>query len=658
MNEHIPTRMIGGNDSKPWINRRIQKLMRKRDRLFRRLRNGETSLRERYKAVKKRIQRDVRTAYNNHINTIISEPAEEYTSERPKTNKSFWTFIKSLKRDSTGVSPLKDNGILFADPGKKASILNSQYSSVFTKDDGEDLHTLPKPKRQLPNIDVTTEGITKLLQQINPSKASGPDNIPARFLKDFSTDIAPILQVIFNRSLHTGELPTSWLSANVAAVFKKGERCKASNYRPVSLTCITCKILEHIVVSNIMKHLEKHKALVDVQQLQHGFRKGRSCETQLIHFIEELARDAQGGGQTDAIVMDFSKAFDKVSHPRLLYKLKGFGIDGQVHAWIKNFLVHRVQRVVVDGEKSEEVDVKSGVPQGTVLGPILFLLFINDMPEHPRHSKIRLFADDCVIYRKIATEDDCDLLQEDLKSLEKWEETWKMEFNPSKCFSLNVTRKRNKLTRKYTLRGSVLQNVDRTEYLGVTIQSDLRWNSHIDKIVNKANRNLGMIRRNIKTNCSKAKERAFNSLVRPNLEYACSAWDPTLACHIDRIQAVQRRGARYVCNRYHNTSSPTSMLQALKWEPLASRRIKLKLCIFFKIHYKQIDVKFPPYVHLATERSRRAHSATYSEIQCQTDYYQDSFFPSTISAWNSLSPAAAEATSLDLFKARLSTLTL
>jgi hypothetical protein len=404
-----------------------------------------------------------------------------------------------------------------------------------------------------------------------------------------------------------------------------------------------------------MKHLERHKAIVDVQ---HGFRKGRSCETQLIQFVDELARDAQGGGQTDAIVMDISKAFDKVSHPRLLYKLKGFGIGGHVHRWIENFLVNRVQRVVVEGERSEEAEVASGVPQGTVLGPILFLLFINDLPEYPTHSKIRLFADDCVIYRKISSQADCETLQDDLQQLESWENTWKMEFNPSKCFTLNITRKRNKISYNYILRGSELQNVKKTDYLGVTIQSDMRWNSHIDKVVNKANRSLGMIRRNIRTNCQQTKETAFNSLVRPNLEYACSAWDPHQKCYINKIQAVQRRGARYVYNRHHNTRSPTSMLQALKWEPLASRRIKLKLCLFYKIHSKLIDIQFPPFIHLAADRNRRSHSVTYFEFHCQTDNYKHTFFPSVTQTWNSLPSHIAEAATFDQFKARLSPLNL
>ena len=351
--------------------------------------------------------------------------------------------------------------------------------------------------------------------------------------------------------------------------------------------------------------------------------------------------------------MDFSKAFDKVSHIRLMYKLKGFGIDGQTHDWIGRFLMDRTQRVVVDGSHSEESKVESGVPQGTVLGPILFLLYINDLPEYPVDC---LFADDCVIYRNIKSANDSHLLQQDLRRLEEWEKTWKMEFNPLKCCTLNITRKRNRQRNQYCLKGVTLQNEESVDYLGVTIRDDLKWTSHINKIVGKANKSLGFIRRNVKTTNRDTKVSAFNTLVRPHVEYACAAWDPYNKCDIDLVQSIQRRGARYTCNRYHNMSSPTQMLKSLEWETLASRRIKLKLCLFFKIHHGITDVTFPPHVHLAAERTRRSHPSVYFELPSSTEYYKYSYFPSTIRVWNILPPGVVKAESLDQFKSGLSKL--
>ena len=216
------------------------------------------------------------------------------------------------------------------------------------------------------------------------------------------------------------------MTANVMPVFKTSDKSLAENYRPISLTCILCKVLEHILASNIIRHLDGQGILYD---LQHGFREKRSCETQLIMLIEDLARSASLGKQTDIILLDFSKAFDKVNYSKLLWELHQYGIRGQVLNWVRAFFGSRSQRVVIDGEESESVPVTSGVPQGSVLGPILFLIYINDLPDEVC-SQVRLFADDTALYLTIESEDDGSALQNDLAILSKWETRWDMEFNP------------------------------------------------------------------------------------------------------------------------------------------------------------------------------------------------------------------------------------
>ena len=658
MDAHIPTKMVRGNRDRPWVSDHTKKLIRKRDKIFGKARNGNKKAKDKFKALKHKIQKKIREDYNKYINSIILDDTEAYSAQSKPTNtKKFYSFIKNLKRDSTGVAPLKENGILTSDSTKKADILNRQYQSVFTQDKDIDSQDLPPPERQLPtmpDIQISLEGVTKLLMQLNPSKAAGPDQVPPSTLKEIAQEIAPIVQIIFQRSLDTGTLPKQWLTANIAPVFKKGEKYKASNYRPVSLTCICSKLLEHIVVSHLLDHLDSHNALADEQ---HGFRHRRSCETQLIQFIEELGKGIQGGGQIDLIIMDFTKAFDKVSHQRLLYKLEGFGVSPQVRKWIEHFLCNRSQRVIVEGCTSGDVSVDSGVPQGTVLGPTLFLLYINDLPEYVQ-CPVRLFADDCVIYNSIKSIDDTLTLQEDLAKLEEWEQNWKMDFNPSKCFAMNVTRKRKPLVVDYLLKNSVLTNTESSTYLGVTIRKDLKWDDHINRITSKANRTLGLVRRNIKTNNQEIKTTAFNTLVRPVLDYASSVWDPHLQKDIDKVQAVQRRAARFVCNRYHNMSSPSEMLTDLDWEPLIIRRQKIKLCTFYKIHYGLVDIVAPPYIHLAPPRARRSHDLAYFEISTTTAYYRNTFYPSTVTLWNSLPAAVATSPTLLTFKAALGPISL
>ena len=230
---------------------------------------------------------------------------------------------------------------------------------------------------------------------LNDKKACGPDLIPIKVMKMAANEIAPVLQVLFYQSMVTGSLPPDWLLANITPIFKKEKRSDPSNFRPISLTSMTCKLMERVICSEIMNHLETTNYLVN---FQHGFRRNHSFESQVIITINDLAKTLDDGGQTDLIILDFSKAFDhdSASHQRLLHKLDHCGVRGDTINWICSLLT---QRVVVNGKESEVVKVKSGVPQGTVLGPFMFLIYIkkiNDIGAEIK-SSIRLFADDCLL---------------------------------------------------------------------------------------------------------------------------------------------------------------------------------------------------------------------------------------------------------------------
>ena len=271
------------------------------------------------------------------------------------------------------MAPLKENGKMHADPKDKTNILNRQYESVYTK---EDTNNVPSPSGQpyqpMEEITVTEHGVRKLLLKINPQKACGPDMTSARILKDLAVELAPLLTAIYQKSFDCGEVSEDWRSANITPVFKKGDRFKACNYRPVSLTSLCCKIQEHIITSNILKHLEDNSILTDCQ---HGFRARRSCETQLLTLVHELADSIDRGKQMDLVILDFSKAFDRVPHQRLLAKINHYGIQGQTYKWIESFLSDRSQQVIVDKAVSDKAPVVSGVPQGTVLGPLLSMTY-------------------------------------------------------------------------------------------------------------------------------------------------------------------------------------------------------------------------------------------------------------------------------------------
>ena len=432
----------------PWITYPIRKQMRIRDRAHKRMKKTKSpELIKKVKDLNRTIQKNVRRAHWDYVNSLFSSHTED--PDPQQKNKRFWSYIRQQKASNVGVPPLKDDGQLFTKAKDKAEILNRQFNSAFSEgkqySTEEIEHKCKLPDLKAPPIDdikVNKDGIEKLLLNLDPSKAPGPDGIPPRVLNALPSEISPILTTIFTRSLSTGVVPSAWRSANVTPVYKKGEHYKASNYRPISLTSICCKVLEHVLVSNIMAHWEKYNVLVPNQ---HGFRGKRSCESQLIELTDELSKNIDQGYQTDVIVLDFAKAFDRVNHSLLCEKIKSYGITGKTNEWIQSFLNERKQKVVIDGESSETINVRSGVPQGSVLGPCLFLAYINDLPDKVS-SNSRLFADDTAVDRKITSTEDQMTLQRDLDSLAQWENQWDMAFHPDKCEVLQVTSKRDKLS--------------------------------------------------------------------------------------------------------------------------------------------------------------------------------------------------------------------
>ena len=419
---------------------------------------------------------------------------------------------------------------------------------------------------------IQNNGVKKILEGLNPHKASGSDEISSRFLKEMAPSISPALTLIFQASYDQGTVPTDWKGAFVTPLFKKGDKSKASNYRPVSLTSICSKAMEHIIHSHLMKYLDSHHILSDQQ---HGFRKRRSCESQLITTVHDLASGLDKRQQIEAILLDFSKAFDKVAHRRLATKLQHYRIRNKTLAWIQSFLAERYQKVVLDGKTSPSSPVTSGVPQGTVLGPLLFLIYINYLPSRVS-STLRLFADDCLLYRVISNQEDAASLQEDLDHLQEWERDWQMNFNPDKCEHIRITNKRKIIQTTYMIYSQILKETTKAKYLGVTIDKTLSWNSHIDMVTKRANQTISFLQRNLSSCPKDIKEASYKTLVRPQLEYAATVWDPSTKTGINKVEAVQRRTARFCHNDYRRTSSLTSMIQNLGWEELQHRREQCK----------------------------------------------------------------------------------
>ena len=657
IDKHVPSKMTSSRYNQPWINRDIIKLSRRKTKYFKKAINSQTPEDwSRYKELKKSLQKNCRIAHANYLQDIIGCDPD---SKDKATSKKFWKYVKSLKQDNTGTSALKKNGISYSDAKSKSTILNEQFSSVFTRENTENPPTIMGPSQypDIQDLHFNPNGVKKLLQNLNPHKAAGPDNIAPTILKECAIELAPIITLLFQTSLDNSTVPSDWKSAQITPLFKKGDRSKASNYRPVSLTSICSKVMEHIIHSHIMGHFDQYHILHDAQ---HGFRKRRSCESQLLLTVQDLAKGLDEKSQIDAILLDFSKAFDKVPHQRLGLKLDNYGVRGNILNWIKSFLTDRSQSVVCEGERSSQAPVLSGVPQGTVLGPLLFLAYINDMPTSI-DSTIRLFADDALVYKTVKTTKDAQDLQKDLNLLQEWESKWQMEFNPDKCEVIRFTqKKKNVILSDYSIHGRTLQLVDQAKYLGITLDSKLNFNHHIDNICKKANRTRAFIHRNTKFCSRRTKIAAYNTLVRPQLEYCSTVWSPHTDTNIEKIQAVQRRAVRSVMNDWttrrsnvqdNTKGSPTEMQKQLKWIPLEERRARAKIIMTYKIIKNLIDI---PASHFTfNPRDTRQHNFIIYVTSVNTTMYLHSFFPSAIRLWNSISAYLVNSPSLDCLRGRL-----
>ena len=450
---------------------------------------GSSKLRSKFETLRREIKADVRKQHDLYVNNLVGDV---------KANpRDFYRYINSQKKDTQGIPALKrKNGKGVASDLEKAEELNGQSTDMFSKNEHTQVPLLDRSAPFMHDIVISKDGAIKLFKGLNPSKALGPDEIHPVVLKELATELGPVFAHLFQQSMDTGEIPKEWSLANIR--FKKTDSSLACNYRPVSLTCVPCKLLEHIVCPNIMAHLDENKLLSD---RQHAFRKGHSCETQLTTVINHWAKILDNRGQVDPFILDFEKAFDTPPYELLKSKLFSYGIGGKTLKWIEILFF-----------ASEN------------LGPLLFSLYINDRYSDIQ-SEIRLFADDCVCYREIKDKEDTMKLQRDIDRLGSWARKWGMRFQPVKCNMMQLTRKRiNKIYASYTLEETNLENVESIKYLGVTI--DLRWNTHVSNICTKANRTLGFLRRNLHSYPQEVKEAAYKGLVRPVLDYVSSVWDP------------------------------------------------------------------------------------------------------------------------------------
>jgi hypothetical protein len=565
-----------------------------------------------------------------------------------KSLKTFYSFVNSKLTSKNQIPPLKLNDYVADDPADKANLLQDQFSSVFTVDDYNLPNFVSRTQKTIPDINITESLVLKALKRLPNKISSGPDSVPPLILKKVSSSIASPLCQIFAKSLETGIVPAIWLVGEIAAVYKKkGDSSLPSNYRPISLTVAASKAMELIVKDHVMAFLKDNNL---ISTKQHGFLSRRSTLTNVLSTLNNWFKARLEKLSVHSIYIDFAKAFDTVSHPKLLYKLSKYGISGPILAWIKAFLSNRTQYVKVSGAKSRICPVTSGVPQGTILGPVLFLLFVNDSADVILHSHISLYADDAKIFHFASSDTSCvDALQEDLGRVHEWSKSWQLSVAFHKC-SVFVFGS-SAVAPEYSLGGSPLGVVNEINDLGFTLTANQKSSLHCEKISKKALRISANIFRVFKTRNTNFLLQMCNTYVRPLVECGVQIWSPHLLKDIDAIEKVQRSFTKRIPSVRHLPYD--QRLTVLCIDSLEKRRISADLHLCYKIIKNMIDLNFDDFFGYSNETVTRSHHLRLKAPFALPETVNNSFTYRVPKIWNVLPSEIVSAPNLKVFKVML-----
>lgn len=543
----VPICKAGGTRScPPWFNDELRQLKNRKSKAWKRFCDSRTDEDyDSYSSLCSQFAALLESSYNLYLEHMRLSLRDD--------PKRFWSFVNSKRKSDGYPASMCFGDIISDDPQTISDLFGDFFATAFLADDCDfsncdissrafsHLTKLPPTSLSFNDLFIDEAMLLKRISCIADSFSPGPDGVPAAFIKRCGVSLASVLCYLFNLSLSSGIFPKTWKLSHIIPLHKKGPLCDISNYRPIANLCCLAKIFESLICDTLSFHCKPF-----LQSFQHGFLGGKSTSTNLLDFSNFCLSNIESGKQIDCIFTDFSKAFDRINHRILLLKLSMLGFPSLFVNWLHSYLYGRSQRVSFRGALSREIFNLSGVPQGSHLGPLLFIIFINDVSLVLSNARILCYADDAKIFRVISSEHDSFILNSDLAAFFSWCKLNQLPLNIDKCTYMRFSRSKTLISFDYTIDGCPLQKLDTVKDLGVWFNSHFSFNNHIDAIISKANSTLGFVKRWSKEfNDPYVTRILYCTFVRPILEYACLVWSPSCRTHVHRLEAVQKRFLRF-----------------------------------------------------------------------------------------------------------------
>lgn len=624
--------------SKPWITPELFRLIKVKKSLWQRFRRSNTGG-----------DFEAHRRFSNYVSESLRRAKRQYEDGLVQSGdkRKFYKYVRANIGTRVSSLLLRDaSGNICDGPQVVANGFADCFSGVFA-DEPDVMPTLSVPRCQatLEDIQFSPQLILEELNSLKLSTSPGPGGLSAAVLKFCSSGLCVPLSIIMQESLRAMTLPGCWKEASVTPIYKGGDKLDPNNYRPVSIVPIAAKVAERVILRGIMPFLLAN-GVVPAQQ--HGFIPGRSVLTNLLTCVNDWTNSFDRGMPVDVIYLDFSKAFDRVPKKRLLLKLEHSGIRGRLLGWISDFLSSRTFAVRVGNTLSAKCDVLSGVPQGSVLGPVLFLIFVSDLPPSLA-SRCAMFADDLKLYANPLV--DHVTLQRDLITVSEWCSTWLLPLNVSKCCVLHIGKSNPHV--QYIIGGSFVESVASHNDLGIIVTTDLTWSEHIISVINKANKLVYLISKTFRYCSPLTAAKLFTTYVRPVLEFSAPVWHPDLIRDQNALEAVQRRCTRLPYGRTRPTYE--DRLAIMKLPTFSQRRQRGDLIVTYRaLHFCfGLDMSYLFELNL---NNLRGHSYKLKKQTCSTTVRRNFVSSRVFSAWNQLPATVVEAPSVNSFKNRFDAL--